>query len=255
VTAWPFAPRYIRQAVERKAFRFRRPPCVRVVTIVRLSRCPWRHYPVSTKHERIRERAPIKSPIVFSTEANGLGKPRGLYSGQSMLSSAELMTEDQILSVANAQPHRRGVVNHPDHVWKATALGQFVRMHWHSGEGQREHWLVGERYAQLIDEERMARGLPPRQTAASTDPPAGLTMEERQRLRVATHTALEDANDAIREIGPNSVATRAIAAIRRLAWEDRETGPYADCLVVHGLYKLRVHFDRLDRDARRRRRA
>ena len=254
MTGWPFAPRYIRQAVERKAFRFRRPPRVRVVTIVRLSRCPWRHRPVSSKHERIRERAPIKSPILLTTEANGLGKPRALYSGQSLLSSAELMTEEQIMSVANAQPHRRGVANHPDHAWKASALGRFVRMHWHSADGQREHWLVGERYAQLIDAERLARGLKPRQCGESLDPVV-LTLEERQRLRVATRSALKDANDAIREIGPSSIAIRAIAAIRRLAWEDRDTGPYSDCLVVHGLYKLRVHFERLDQAARRRRRA
>ena len=206
---------------------------------------------MSSKHERIRERAPIKSPIIFSTDAPGLAKPRALYSGQSLLSSSELQTEQEIIAVANAQPHRRGVVNHPDHAWKASALGRFVRMHWHSADGQREHWLVGERYAQLIDDERIARGLPPRQCSPIETGSETLTDDERKRRRVATHTALEDANDAIREIGPNSIAIRAIAAIRRLAWEDRDTGPYADCLVVHGLYKLRVHFERLERRRRR----
>ena len=91
-------------------------------------------------------------PVCYSTQSRGL-------SGQTTLNEGAQRKREDVMSVAMNQPHRIGVSPFPDDAWMATALGRFCRAHWRDKDTQRGYWgQVGERYAQLVDAERIARG-------------------------------------------------------------------------------------------------
>lgn len=158
----------------------------------------------------------------------------------------ELAAEAQIMAVALAQPHRRGIPSAPSFAWLTTALGQFCRRHWRNEDAMREHWLVGEWFAQLIDAERIARGFTPRQCAEAATLGSSMSIEERLEVREATADALRQAEAAIREVDD-----RAVRAVHRVTWDDLPPIPTDEGRVYNGLFKLRRHFEALDTRSRR----
>lgn len=164
------------------------------------------------------------------------------YSGESSLSLAEIKDRERTMAVAMAQPHRMGVSAAHGDAWQASALGRFVRTQWSDKSRQREMWGAGERYAQLIDEERIRRGLTPRQCAEAQTAVSGLTLQEQFDRRREAEQALSDAEGAIREVDNQSVG-----AVRTLAWEDREIPDRLHGRAANALYKLSVYFERLDK--------
>jgi hypothetical protein len=173
--------------------------------------------------------------IIASSEARGL-------SGQTMLSTRQQEDEAEIMSVARNQPHRQGVSTFPGDAWMTTALGRFCCARWRDIGTQREHWRVGERYAQLVDAERIARGEPPRQCAESETGESSLTVAEAMDRRKHAESRLAEAEDAMREVD-----ARAVRAVRDLAWSDLDIRAHLHGLTFNALYRLSVHFERIDK--------
>jgi hypothetical protein len=171
----------------------------------------------------------------------GAVRQRG-YSGESSLSNADLLERDRVMAVALAQPHRIGVSAHHDDAWMASALGRFCRVHWRDKGTQHDRWNDGERYAQLIDAERISRGLTPRQCAESSTAGSQLTLEEMYARRSDASHALRAATEAMFQADP-----QAPRAVRDLAWEDQCIPARLNGRAYHGLYLLSVHFERLDK--------
>jgi hypothetical protein len=153
----------------------------------------------------------------------------------------EIEDEAKIMSVALNQPHWIGKTYHPSNGWMSTSLGCFCRDHWTSRETQKDYWDIGDRYAQIIDDERIARGLTPRQCAAAADPPKETTDEERADARRKAERALRDAEDEIR-----MVDNKAVRVLQRLCWDDLDIAANDVGRAFNGLYRLSVHFERLD---------
>jgi hypothetical protein len=149
--------------------------------------------------------------------------------------------EDEIMSVALAQPHRRGVSSHPADAWQTTALGRLTRLLW-SWESAKEHWIVGERFARLVDAERIARGFTPRQCAEIVTSGSSMTDEEKKEARQVAEGALNEAKAAIRAIDGE-----AVQILYQLAWEDRDAPRSEERHAYNGLYALRLHFEAVDR--------
>lgn len=166
---------------------------------------------------------------------------RGDHS-RSSLSSREIRERDAIMAVAMAQPHRVGVSDLPSDAWMASALGRFCRSHWRDRDTQHARWQDGERYAQLIDAERISRRFPPRQCAQADTTGSQLTLAEMYERRAEAAHALCEAEDAMRQADP-----KAPPAIRMLAWEDQCIPARLNGLAFHALYLLSVHFERLDK--------
>ena len=185
---------------------------------------------------RLRER---HLSIIASSDARGL-------SGQTMLSKKQQEGEADIMSVAMNQPHRRGLSIFPADAWMVTALGRFCCAHWRDSGTQREYWRVGERYAQLVDDERISRGEPPRQCAEIETGGSSLTVAEAMDRRQHAESRLAEAEDAMREVD-----ARAVRAVRDLAWGDLEINATLHGLTFNALYKLSVHFERIDKPKKR----
>ena len=171
--------------------------------------------------------------IIVSTEARGL-------SGYQ--TPAEIKDAQAIMRVAMAQPHRLGVSPFPADAWMATALGRFCRRHWRDRDTQHGYWQVGERYAQLVDCDSLARGLSPRRCAEAQTSGSELTMVELRERRLDAARHLSDAEDAMREVD-----NQAPRAVFRLAWEDLDLVATLEGRAYNALYKESVYFERLDR--------
>lgn len=177
--------------------------------------------------------------------------PPGRHLGQSQAETrgvsgyqtpAELRDQAEIMGVVLNQPHRIGISSFPADKWMLTALGRFCAVHWKDKGTQHDYWLIGERYAQLIDAERIARGWPPRQCAESTSLPEPRTLQEALKRRDDMAKAVTEANEEIL-----TVDKAAVGAIYRLAWEDRGILDRMHGIAFNALYRLSVYFEREDR--------
>ena len=148
------------------------------------------------------------------------------------------LEEREARSVALAQPHRMG----SDSILAGTALGRFCLRWWRDEGAQREYCDVGERYARLMDDERSSRGLSPRQHSENGCGLESMDHRARQEWRVRAASALQNASDAIREVDH-----RAVTAIQILVYEDRDILANLEGRAYNGLYRLRVHFERVDK--------
>ena len=189
-----------------------------------------------TPRDQIRMR---DRPVCYSMESRGL-------SGQTTLNENAQRKREDVMSVAMAQPHRIGVSPFPDDAWMATALGRFCRAHWRDKDTQRDYWGHGERYAQLVDAERIARGDPPRQCAEVQTAGSPLTLEEARERRAEADGRLRDAEDEMREVD-----AQAVAAVRTLAWEELDIPARLHGRAYNALWKLSVHFARIDSQRRK----
>jgi hypothetical protein len=181
---------------------------------------------------RTRERAPVAGTVIRTMDRSVLHKKRR-------------DERDEIMSVVMKQPHRVGVSAYPDDAWMATALGRFCRSRWNDKGTQKARYDDGERYAQLIDSERISRGEPPRQCAEIQTSGSAQTMEDALKKRIEAESAVQDAEDAMREVDG-----RAVRAVRELAWHDRDIAAELGGRAYNALYKLSVHFERMDKPRR-----
>jgi hypothetical protein len=139
------------------------------------------------------------------------------------------------VSVALAQPHRNGELD----PLAGSALGRYCLKRWPGAERKdlREaRCEAGNRYAQAIDNDRVARGLAPRIFGES----AGFGVLSDEQLRARRDLCaqqLAEAEDAMR-----GVIGRAIGVLRRVCWEDLDVRPTDEDVVFHGLYCLAKHF-------------
>lgn len=146
--------------------------------------------------------------------------------------------EREARSVVLDQPHRRG----SDHLFSGFALGRFCLRHWRDWETQRDYCDAGERFARLIDIERLDRGERARQNAEIDTYPQARTIEEQMKRRAESAARVRDAEDAIREAGFS-----AVRIVRALVYDDRDLLAWQEGRAYAGLYKLRVHFEGLDK--------
>ena len=139
------------------------------------------------------------------------------------------------VSVVLSQPHRGGV----DDRLAGSALGRYCLRRW-PGDARREmregRHEAGNRYAQVIDDDRVARGMAPRLYGQ-----AGVGGEQTdQQLRARRELCAQKRADAEWQI--RDLHSRAVTVMDRLCWEDRECGPYDEDLVFHALYRFAKHF-------------
>jgi hypothetical protein len=145
-------------------------------------------------------------------------------------------------AVVLSQPHRKG----SDSLLSGSALGRFCLRRWRNESARQENWDVGERYAQLIDQERISMGLHPRQKAEiETYGIGGMTVAEQHEFRAEARAYLRDAEAAIREVDD-----RTVRIIRSLAYDDMDLRQDDEGRAYNGMYKLRIHFEAVDRPRR-----
>lgn len=160
--------------------------------------------------------------------------------GKIELSRARVYSVDEreARAVVLSQPHRKG----SDSLLSGCALGRFCLRRWRNDGARQEHMDVGERYAQLIDRERISVGLHPRQKAESeTYGLGGMTIAEQMEFRVEAKADLREAEAAIREVDD-----RTVRIVRSLAYDDLDLRADDEGRAYHGLYKLRTHFEAID---------
>src|SRR6185437_3972092 len=149
--------------------------------------------------------------------------------------TAARQAEEQ--SVVMAQPHREGVSARPADAWMATAAGQFCRRHWPDSEAW-GYWRGGERYARLIDDDRIAWGLPPRQCAMQQAGESSMTISEQRERRFEASGLVEACRSAIRGAGVSIPLT-----VRDLVWGDIMPPQSIWTGVADGIRRLSVHFE------------
>jgi hypothetical protein len=169
-------------------------------------------------------------------------KPRPSRSQSGWRPGNEVETEQEIMGVALDQPHRRGISSHPADAWMLTALGRFCTANWRDRDTQWSHWRYGDRYAQLIDADRIARGWPPRQCAAASPLGEPSTLQEAIDRRQRAANAILEANEEMMIVSRDAAGT-----IYRLAWEDMGISEKLYRIAFNALYRLRVHFERVDK--------
>jgi hypothetical protein len=138
------------------------------------------------------------------------------------------------VSVALAQPHRAG----SDDPLSGSALGRYCLRRWpgdHRRGFREDRCEAGNRYAIVIDNDRVACGMAPR-LYGETGKGGELDDAQLRARRVECAKARADAEAQIRDI------PRAVPVMSRLCWEDREYGPYDEDVVFHALYRLAMHF-------------
>ena len=146
--------------------------------------------------------------------------------------------EREARSVALDQPHRRG----SDSPMSGFALGRFCLRHWADEGTQRDYCDIGERYARLIDVERLDRGERARQNAELDTYPEPRTVAEQMERRERSAAAVREAEDAIRQVDLSTVRI-----LRSLAYDDHDLPAWQEGRAYAGLYKLKIHFEGLDK--------
>lgn len=146
--------------------------------------------------------------------------------------------EREARSVVIDQPHRRG----SDSLLSGFALGRFCLRHWRDEGAQRDYCDVGERYARLIDVERLDLGLPARQNAEVNTYPLPRTIAEQWERRTKSAEAVREADDAMR-----AVDLSTIRIVRALVYDDLDLPVQQEGRAYNGLYKLKIHFEGLDK--------
>ncbi len=172
-----------------------------------------------------------KSPIVFSTEGRGIVESRRLRQ-----TPAEQREEERIKSVAWNQPGRRDAEN-PDDRDHGSALGRFCLRWYRDADLRFTRRRAGEQFAELVDEERVARGLHPRQTSASLARVECLDDDKLLERKEAAVRRLKEAEAAIRDGGHASVS-----AAYELAYHDRDIPDEGELWASNALYHLSTFF-------------
>lgn len=186
------------------------------------------------------------TPIITATALQWPEKPSIVPTARNDRRTAQERVEAaqraEAQSVALSQPHRAG----SDDPLAGYALGRYCLRRWPvmlvNGQDARKDIRecraeAGNRFAQAIDNDRVARGFAPRLYGESGHF-GELSPEEMAKRRDECARARAEAEAAIRDIHD-----RSVAVMTRLCWEDRELGSYDDDLVMHALYRLARHFE------------
>jgi hypothetical protein len=192
------------------------------------------------KSKIVAERLIRESPIPLTT-ATALRRPLAASivpparnDRRTLDERVEAALRADAVSVALAQPHRAG----SDDPLSGSALGRYCLRRW-PGEHRRgfreDRCEAGNRYAVVIDNDRVACGFSPR-LFGGVNGSDKLSEQELRDRRVECAKARADAEAQIRDI------PRAVAVMSRLCWEDRECGPYDEDVMFHALYRLAMHF-------------
>jgi len=178
-----------------------------------------------------------RKPEAPSTIAYGLqpNRPRVIYYSGSR--PEDTRDEAATKAVALAQPHRKGDGGD----LSGTALGRFCKMHWSDGRTMISRYDAGSRYAELVDSDRVAQGLAPRQCGLAPDGPLASTMTEEQ-FRAYVDLCRIKREDAEAVMVPVAHGRRAVNVIYALAYEDRDLAGRDHGVAVNALYRLAVHF-------------
>jgi hypothetical protein len=143
------------------------------------------------------------------------------------------------LSVVVAQPHRVGSDDPLDPL-NGSALGRFCLRRWPSTthrDFREARCEAGNRFAQDIDNDRVASGFTPRLYGRSNGDSGALTEDQ---LRARRELCALNRSAAEAEI--RTVHGRAVEVMTRLCWEDIDAGPYDEDLIFHCLYRFAKHY-------------
>jgi hypothetical protein len=161
-------------------------------------------------------------------------KVRGLRSGDSTLSRAELAEQREARAVVLKQ---RGGIDHPLMV---DALGRFcLKHHGRDLELAGSRYAAGLSYGELIENARIALGLKPKilNYMGEDHIRYPLNYQQQMALRELTEKQLRGAESALR-----AVDNATVRIVRELAYEGNEISIYDEGRAMNGLYRLAVHF-------------
>jgi hypothetical protein len=171
--------------------------------------------------------APPRGPdkIVYSTDRHVLNLP----ARDDRPTNPDRERAD-ILSVALAQPHRRG----NDDPKLSTALGRFCAAH--EPRLGIHCWLAGIRYAEIVREAKKAQGF----YVHGWSPKEGggeLSEEELEARKDLALIRLREGQSVLRTIMP-----RLPSAMERLVYDELEPSPYDRGVLVAGLVNLALEW-------------
>lgn len=181
--------------------------------------------------EPVKPVLPTRNPIVFSTEARGLRSHSRPVKDD--LPTREQKERAEIMSIAIAQPHRRG----SDDIRLSEPLGRFCAVH----KLREALYEAGCDYAVIIRQAKTARGF----NVHGFSPAQGeqaLTEKQIEAIREAAIMRERKANDILRGIMP-----RLPNAMEAICYDQREPSHYNYDIIRHGLWALSVHLVKIDR--------
>lgn len=182
---------------------------------------------------RLTKRTALRVPELPSPVPSAEGDRRVREERQAALERARAM------SVVLAQPHRRG----SDDLRLSEPFGRFC-----AAQRLGEHcWLAGVRYAEIIRQEKQARGFGVYGWAPSDGgyDIAKLTPEQIEAMREAAILRLTTANWILRGVMP-----RLPGSLERLVYEQLEPAIRDEAMLIHGLVALAIGWGMLKNDNR-----
>ena len=164
---------------------------------------------------------------------------RGLRSGETTKTDQQQAQERAVMSVVLEQRLRCGSPD-PESKLNASSLGRFcLRRYRHDPALCIVRYDAGEDFAKDIDVERVALGLPARQSEKTISSRFfGMTDEQLRAEREKAQAKRRNAEAAIR-LG---VDAKAVRVLTRLAWEGLDIGPYDEERAHVGLYHLALFY-------------
>jgi hypothetical protein len=152
------------------------------------------------------------------------------------------------MSVALAQPHRRGF-SYPASPWLASPLGQFCKRSWPEDHAIREVcYRAGNDYGRDVRAARVARGffVDGINTEARGEVPGGGVSDDEV---MSAKCAIEDAETKVRGADEvlRAIFPRLPRAMEKLCCSLESPGPYDAGILQAGLWRLAGHYGLLDR--------
>jgi hypothetical protein len=141
----------------------------------------------------------------------------------------EAAAREDAVSVALAQPHRRG----SDDPRLSEPLGRFVAVH----RLRPECYEAGNRYAEIVKEAKSASGFNVAGWAPGGQGDCDMTDAQRQARKELALSRREKADAELR-----SVMARAPRVMERLCYDQSEPSPYDESLIRHCLFVLSDFF-------------
>ena len=203
-------------------------------------------------------RAPVESQIplttvIMETDRTAEHVPP---SAEGDRRTAQERLEDEQRAKARAvavdQPHRRGAEDPTDPLL-GTAHGRFCLREW-PGVARRTHRVMmfnaGEDYARDVRDLKQAKGFAAAAGTAmspkggSSDDVSQAAIEAAREQVEKCAAAVRSADEAMMLIGRGA---KPRDAIRRLCCEDKEPGPYDDGVIRAALYRLALHYAKVER--------
>jgi hypothetical protein len=179
--------------------------------------------------------------LVYSTEAHGLPSLQKMKDAQS---ERERREQADVMSVALAQPHRRGISAAESQraggrgLRLTTPLGRFCEAN-HLADGL---YQAGIQYGEVCRAGKSAKGFIAHKAGEQLGFGSSLTDAQIAAMNEAAMMRWASAEAVLRQI-----MQRLPAAMERMCFDDRDPSFYDRDLLKNGLFRLAIHFATIDR--------